>query len=531
MELGKLAILQNGFWHRTRSSKWPLVENTHAFDTAFNMIFCRVLDDSDFKAELIDLSDEDLRTFMITYLEKGAVQSTYFARNDLLKNHFDVTTVNQMKVMNCNATIMKILIKVFNEIPSIQCGDANTSFDFSTEMQQNIFVQPQSEPTNKKTGRLMFIEAKNTDITFNRIPQVILLHNEIGILYSIVESVCSNKNTIYVAHIRRTDQIWYTFNNTLGKVTYAKIDKTEQVMKIHCLCYWLPPTVDKSPKGEKQTKKKCSTRFDIIENFSTYELNGTKINVNNACAVDAVLHLLGCIFKDDQFSWHKTADESSLTALLKAYVDGDEDRVYYNRVKLLIECNYDVSVINFSEISLNCAGNVFNAIQRLCTDQFPSAIVSRNCGCGGATVRKISTVEIDFEKLMEVGINDLSSCVLLDFATQKIFCKICQTEQKIESVYCNLIFLDLQPMKTSDKHLFLPSLCLKSIPSQIDIGGVQYTIKAAIEYRPTGNASMGHYVAHCRKNGDWYSFDDTLKSIYKSKKSLSAEFHALVLAK
>lgn len=114
-----------------------------------------------------------------------------------------------MKVMNCDATVIETVNKVFCEIPSIQFAHDDISFDFSNEVQEHIFGQEQSQH-GKEFGRLFFVDAKNSVGSFHRIPQVIILQNEIGTLYSFVETVCTDKNTYYVAYIRRSNQLWYT---------------------------------------------------------------------------------------------------------------------------------------------------------------------------------------------------------------------------------------------------------------------------------------------------------------------------------
>lgn len=462
-----------------------------------------MLDDDLFKEKVISNIGVNLRSYIDTYLAKGASKETYFARNQVLCTIFETKTINGMKVMNCQASFLEVIRKTFAELFQI--------------------IKNASDYTDRdyKLNELCFVDQSDEKMTFNQVPQVLVIDENVFILHAIML-------TNSTALVRRSNQKWYCFE----KAKVSAYHKNSIEIIVNSVCYIAPIKDKRILKSSKLVRPKP---IDIIENFHTYDMNGTKITVNNACAADSVLHCLGCIFKDDRISWNETADGGILTSLLKAYTIGDKDQVYINRVKLFVECNFDISVVNFSEISLHCTGNIFNAIQSLCIHEFPSATISRNCKCG-STIRKIASIEIDFVRLTKVGIKKLSSCILLDTATQSksTVCKVCKSEQDTRTVFSDLIFLDLQPMTTCDEQISLPSFCLKSFPSEVKIGNSQYTPRAAIEYQANGNQkeSIGHYVAHCQRNdGDWCCFDDIKKNIQKSEELSLRQWHALVLTK
>lgn len=293
------------------------------------------------------------------------------------------------------------------------------------------------------------------------------------------------------------------------------------------MCYVSPTEPKKSICQKGIAKDQKSTELVVIQNFHTYTVNGIKINVNNVCAADAILHCLGNICMENDHFLERKGDHS-LMALLTAYINGDEENVYHNRVKLLLECKFEVTVNSFSEISINGAGNVFNAIQMMCLETFPSLALTRSCKCG-VTKQNVSIIEIDFKRLAEEGIANLSSCILIGTGSRRFSCKKCQTELKTRTEYSKLLFLDMQPMQTCEGTISLPKITLKSIPLNVEVKGVQYSTQAVIEYR-ANEGSLGHYVAHCLRNKNWFEFDDLSKKIRKSLQLTLLEIHALVCA-
>lgn len=215
-------------------------------------------------------------------------------------------------------------------------------------------------------------------------------------------------------------------------------------------------------------------------------------------------------------------------SLIKAFNSIDEDAVYFHRTKLLMEKKISFTIQNFSEITIDCDCNVFNAVQMIASDILPSAKTMKKCACG-TNERNIRLLEISFGMLVKEGVDSLSSCILFRDETDSYECSKCKQELQETTTLSDMIFIDIQPMTTSDGTLSIPKIHLRLLPATIMVGKNQYHLKGAIEYQ-LNEHGLSHYVGHCLENDDWIAYNDILKESHPSTGN-PTEFHLLVYVK
>lgn len=363
-------------------------------------------------------------------------------------------------------------------------------------------------------GNLIFIDTNDRDMMFNEIPEAILIGDRVCILYSIIQTVDANH---FIAHIKRCNQAWYTFDSKKQKMSLAKFGSKS--MAVHSLVYTCVSSI--SAINVKQNPKS----FEVIQNFHSFMLNGTKVNVNKVCGPDASLHILCNIFSDNPNIFEKNCQQTTLYALMKAFNSIDENAVYYHRAILLLKKKFACTVQSFTEITIDCDCNIYNAIQMLLSDILPSSKTIKICACG-TTEFTVSVLEIDFKLIVEQGITSLSSCILFRNKKEDSTCSKCEEQMEVTHILSNIVFIDIQPITSLDGKMALPKMELKSLPIKIMIAEKQYSLKGVIEFQLNENG-LSHYVAHCFENGQWIAFDDLLKKQKKSTLS-RIEPHILV---
>lgn len=508
-----------------------------------------MVDDDAFKTEIERRMDEDLIFFMKTYLEKGAHESTYTARNTVLLKYFPQTDVRRMKVLDCQSSVVEVLKKVFVEsFPSavikapcdctstkkrnaaVLCIDDSeleniengAKFDLMNTLQAEVCETCQMmQAIDEKTqmNDLIFIDMKDQCVKHTQIPQVILIQNKIFILYSIVESVnISGNKANYVAHIRRSNQVWYTFDNHLKKISTTKWNDKDK--KIHLLCYCGQPEIP------KKKMKKSSTPLRMIENFHSCKVSGIKINVNNVCGPDTLLHIFCNIYSDARHLFDEKDQKDRILSLIRAFHLGDQEQVYFQRALLLLEKRFESSVVNFSEITVNCDSNIYSTLKLLCSENYPSATIFRTCKCE-TIVRNLSIIEVDIKMLSSNGIESLSSCIVNPKSMNQTTCSVCARKFRVRTTFADIIFIDIQPIITLiEAPITLPEIKLTLIPQTIELGEKRYRLKGVIEYQPM--AGRSHYTSHCLTKNEWIEYNDLLENSRLSDINATIQPHMLV---
>lgn len=525
--------MDDGYLCRSRKSNFPLVQNTTAFDIIFYLMCCRIVDEETFKTVVLQRCDEDFRNLIMIYLEKGSHQSTYLARNKVIMKHFDQENVRGMKVLDCQSTVVEICHKVFTKIfpvkieTSCKCKLSRKETQLSVldgNLNNGVNLDELSPVVCKKCDQLqsmaidlngfIFIDMKNLEMMFEKIQQTILIQDKLCILFAVVQTASRNNKPYYIFHVRRSNQEWYTFDKTFKKTPFNMKE-----IKCELLIYTCRFAEKKAKKKFVKTKS-----FEIIENFHAQIINGIKINVNNACGPDSILHVLCNIYSE--IDMQKNQENNSLTSLIRAYMDGNENEVYYYRALLLLELKYDISVVNFSEIRIDCATNIYNALDSICSDHFPSMVTIKKCDCELAK-RNITAIEIDFQKLAHQGIKKLSSCILLPEIKSRSTCLRCKKGIEVKQEISNIIFIDIQPMQTCEKESYeIGNITLRQIPQIINIGNNSFDLKAAIEYQPN-EGGLSHYVVHSFKKNKWLVYNDLCKKSSESDMDKKITVHML----
>lgn len=537
--------MADGFLDKSRNGL--MVERTSSFDLAFYIIFSRMTDDEQFKSAVLNGVDAELKTFMISYLTKGLQNSTYLARNKVLMKHFKTEEITDMRIktLNCESSVAAIIAKMFvNEFPSAviktTCScrtrkeqqtavtvfefdqNESSSFDLLRLYQPKVCGKCHDSPSVEiDLGSLVFIDMKDMEFNRHRIPQVILVEQKVCILHSIVEHItCEGR---YVAHIRRSNQIWYSMDVKARKITtYTTKRKRDERITVHLLSYAFPsaPKPNSSDNGKAVRK---AVDFEIIKNFHSIILNGMKININNSCGPDALLHIL-CNIWHEEMDLSPKNDKSVLLRLIEAYHANDQVEVYKNRaiLILMLQDQFEISVVSFKEISVNCDSNVYHCLQWFCSDIMPSAINSRKCKCQSIS-RNVTFVDLDYQKLVMTGIESISACIL-SYKPRKSICSTCEEPFEAKTIFSNILFFDVQPVVSNEMSIYIGKTKIDSIPS-ITVGGKSYALKGIAEY----NDNAKHFVAHCQKNDTWIKYDDLSPTTQRSPSSVQP--HVLVYIK
>lgn len=533
--------MNDGYLCRTRNSKFPLVEKTTAFDIASYLLCCRIADELKFKTEVFKQVDEHFRNFLTTYLKKGSHQSTYLARNKVLMAHFEQEDVEGMKVLNCQATVVEICRKIFTDIfpveieTSCQCKQnrrlqqKKSLLTLSVDLTDGFNLNELEPKVCKKCdclqtmiinlNALVFMDVTDQEMLFSQIPQTVLIEGKICILFTIVQNASKNGEPNYILHIRRSNQEWYTYDYKFKKTSTTKFVKEK--IKVHLLCYTCPL---EDTSSTKKANKKKSSAFHIIENFHTHNLNGIKVNVKNVCAPDAILHILCNIYSEGNMK--KKMEENPLTSLIRAFNAGNENEVYHHRAISMLQLKYPVSVVNFSEVTIDCNTNIYTALESLCSDIFPSAKIIKKCDCG-LKKRNLAAFEVNFKELVNQGIESLSNCILLPKKKNDSKCLGCNTDIQFETEISDIIFIDVEPLKSNEETIAIPKTSLIMIPQNIEFEGKFFRLKAVVEYQPNENG-LSHYVSHFWKNNMWRTYNDLFKKTDESKIDQLLTIHMLV---
>lgn len=529
--------MADGYLPRTRNSKCPLIQNTSGFDVASYVILCRLVDDDELKANALNAMDKTMSSFVKTYIEKGAHADTYLARNAVLMQLYDKSSHNGIEVVNCKSTPLNNINKFYTNVfpsatvlckcpkqklkkvvPIFEWHNVQKAFNYCNSLRE-FECQKCSNSFETIVGKLVFIDTNNQNMLFNEIPEAIVIADKVCILFSIIHIAREN---VYIAHIKRCNQAWYTFDHNIQKVTIAQM--SDKKMSIHMLAYMSVSTV--KVNDSKKSTKQMSKSFEVIQNFHSCYLNGVKINVKNVCAPDALFHILCKIYSANKSIFDETFKKSTLFSLMSAYNSIDENAVYFYRAKLLLEKRFTSAVESFNEITINCDSNVFNAIQMITSDCLPSLKMIMDCEICGHIERHISVLEIDFKMLTEKGIDALSSCILSQCDEKRGDCHICAQSRKVQITYSNILFIDIQPMTLSEGKIALPKMQLKSIPQTIAVAKTTYQLKGVIEFQ-LNEFGLSHYIAHYNEDSEWIAFDDLLQKQNKSTKK-HLEPHVLV---
>lgn len=513
----KVAQLPNGFYKGTRNSTF--LQNTTVFDAPFHVIFCMLADDESLKKETFNsIVNGNLKIFMESYFKKGALQQTLLRRTQVLELLFQTQVVDGMRTIDCSSKDVKNVFEyylpmMFNSIKMIsvcKCAKVNKfasyielnrnrwnsmqrfqNIDFS---ESNICSKCERIETTFDLGNFLFLSV-DQNVSWQNIPKVALLQ---GNHYKLTAFIEKNHN-YYIAHVRRPNQKWYTFDHTNKDVKQTYFYKE---MNIRMLCFCVESVYDEYMYQH------------ILANAHTLYHNEKEIQIVNSCAVNSVLHLLSCLYIDSPQLFDQNSGGGDMMEFLEEFArnrsqmgTSSTDPRYELRYKILAPHFEERKSGNF--FGVDCWTNVHGILDLMIMNDFPS--LKTWCNCSPTIQNKFSVFDVNLQKLEQFGLNDLENC--LDFPRRK--CNLCQMEIENHSVG-NILFLDVQPITVPGEGIDIPpvEVSVNQISQMIHLNGNQYILKGIIEY-----VGGNHYVANClRGNNRWYNIDDIRQTIIHTSK-------------
>lgn len=484
-----------------------VVENTTAFDAISYIIFCYASDNENFKKEYEAAIGSDMQKFMAEYLKSGATRPTKKNRDLVLSSIFPVQDVNGVKIMNCRSTPLEILGKFW----TCTC---NPTLEIDLRSKSYFDI----DETCDTNHDLVFVDTKDSMMRHSSIPQAILINEKVFSLHSIVERIDYNpEKSHYFIDIKRKNLEWYRIDNTSQSIESSKF-ASQKEKKIHLLSY-SRATAEHAKNIDVSVN--MNSRLEMIQNFHTFSMNGTKIKVENCCGADSIFHCLVSIYeqKREIFRRYTSADPLVMN-ILEGFSKKDAIALYSSRIKFLLSKGFEIKPVSSDTFILNAQSNIVSCLEILFLKSFPSVVATKICGCG-EQLRSISTLAVNMVNLIESGIAKLDTCFLFNNNSQAI-CSICKQSKEIKIAYAPIVFIDIQPLMSKRHTLAMPSLILTEIPKNIKLGNRLYQLHSVIEYK-----GANHYTAHCVEDGSFWEYDDTCPIKAKSKQ-VNRNIHLLV---
>lgn len=485
-------------------------------------------DDKSARESFTEIASGAVQEFETNYFAKGTVQQTYLSRTKVLQSILSIKHESDMKVLDCSRlTVNEIVNNIVRPIwPSIirseHCKCKRESFKigflesnefdfkkniFELKRFQNCDVCLEEKTIINDLNNVIFIQLnKSEPIDFENVPKVILVEHEIFTLIALVHQIPSSNSTRHsISEIKR-GRFWYTFDNNLKLISKSKAKMISPIL----LTYIRP-----SNEETRLILMDIPDDVNILENFHEFNDEGKRFKLINVCGPDSIFHSLICLFIDASYLFDSLDKGNNLLLLLSAFAKKDMNTVYKYRLDILKKSFKPKKVGDVFQV--DCNSNIYNCVQNIFTDTFPSSMFS--CNCGERSL--VPIIDLNYKELLKSGIEKLQSCF---FETRRTCakCKIRMT--KIE--YGSILFIDVQPIDIGTS--IITKLC--SIPNEIVLANSRFRLRNVIDYCK-GKGINGHYRAHCLRNDNtWYCFDDIINTASVSRRNRLVCPHMLIYA-
>lgn len=492
---------------------------------------------SDSEAIQEHLKSTHLNELINLYIKHGSNVKMCKARNEFLLKFFKIRVESSVKILDCKCDIDFILSNILSpsicsgEILLAKCECSNKKnkpipfFNLSNMKSSEFLINCNDcmKSTIIHSDQIQFndyIFVKTNENNIERemgwkdFPRAIMFNSIVYALYAIVECIHakdSNGLDHFKCHILRNTQ-WYTYDHTQNRLLPASKKKSQKIIP-HLYVFSIYKLVCGITDIENDAG---SSTIVHLRNFLQNEKDGVTTFVQNSCGPDSLFQSLACLYVENVLfkelcELRKREHACILIDLIQSFTSNNIANTHSIRNDLLGK--HFQSIISNGLITINCESNMYNNINNFISPVFPSIIQKKTCGCGPIT-KKFPIIEIDHAKLNNLGIQNLESCIVQQFTSEKTnlsTCKVCN-EQKMELNHIgNLIFIDVQAIEHPDKSkigLTCP-ISINQIPENIILNEYTYELMSVIQYI---SGSLGHYIAHCKQNGIWYAFDDTKQS-------------------
>lgn len=499
-KLIKFAMLPNGHLSRVKGS--VLIENTTSFDIFIYILLCRTLDCDDFKNEVLKSADPDFVEFIEAYIS-GLSTKVINMRSVLLAKYFRTGIVNKMKVMCCDSNVWDIGQNIWTSLfKSCLC---QTFLNISIE-QTVIELFPCNQMHSESFIFILIDESQILPIA-----EAILVNDAVYVLNAVVQSRKHREKLHFIADIKRSNLIWYRFDNKAKLISRTK--RIENTKDVHMLCY-----IHAGSKSKPHIQEPISdATISTLQNFHTINFNGMNVSVNNSCGPDSLIHVFCCIYRSNAKLFEILNSNDVLLNFLTAYEANNAEKVYRLRIKLLMESGFKLKHVGENQMELDAHSNIASCFDMMFGRHFYSYQVLSECKCG-KSARKITFAEVDMTKLIKHGIEGLNNSFI--FHNQKaqstVNCKVCRTKRTSSTEYSPLVFVDIQPIQISNSTLQLPQYSLNEFPVAIQLNSMPYNICAVIEFISGRVRSQAHYTAHILNDGVFQEYNDLHKEVTPS---------------
>lgn len=467
---------------------------------------------------------------------------------------FNEKTVDGLRLVECHSSIAFIIKNIIapmmpsvfvkqskckcqrksksEDLPFVPIGTISDIQRLSLMAQQ--FTMFKSESTCSECKATCRIDFELNDIIFfnteeldstawEEIPKIIMLRGSIYVLAGVVQCIppiSSDFKSHFVSRVQRANRRWYVFDNS-KKELYEQKGNIELIP--HLLIFVLPKIIHGLSKIlEKESNvsaKSIENDLIVLRNFLISSKDGKTTLVKNSCGPDSILQCLACCYKDSnkiRKIWN--TNNSKQNTLMKLMVclssSSDCDEVHNMRNNLYRQ-HYNSTMVNSME-TINCEGNIYEILKEIVTPILPSITTVFQCDCG-KVMKTFPTIDLDLILLAEHGITHLQSAINQDFVYQNMRkkCRICVTDQIIKNVYGDIIFFNVEPLRSQTVTLGIADpVQLSDIPARINLFEQHYELKGVIDSIPGG---IGHYVAHSiRNDSGWYLFNNLSPEVTKS---------------
>lgn len=508
----KIALLPNGFHKRTRNSTFT--QNTTVFDAPFHVVFCMLADDENLKeSKLGSIMNGNIKIFITSYFKKGIIHETLMARTRVLELFFNIEMIDDMRTINCESADIQSMIEFYvgqifttaRLLTKCKCGsqsqknisyiEMNDSYWNLIENGQNVEFSidsfcPKCKENVQSTFDLkdFLIFTTNRCLIWETLPKNAIFQGGHYKLHAIIEKV----NSYFIAHVRRPNEKWYTFDQTEKSVKLSDFQKS---MDVHCLCY------------SKNSLYDEFTYQHVLANCHTLTYNGENIRIMHGCAPNSILHSLGCLYIDFPKIFEEKS--SNLMNFLIAFgrhrhqtTISSSDSRYEARYKIL-EPHFEKKK-STDDMYIDCYTNIHGILDLIVQNDLAS--LTAWCTCSPTVKRYFSVIDIEYDMFTIMGFNSLEQCI----SFPRRLCESCG--KKLTNMELgNIIFLDVQPIEIPNEGIEVvhKKVTVHDIPQSIQLKGISYTLKGVIEHK-----NSNHYIANClRSNNKWYKIDDIPRSI------------------
>lgn len=245
---------------------------------------------------------------------------------------------------------------------------------------------------------------------------------------------------------------------------------------------------------------------------------------SNTCPFDSLFVVVAAMYADHDHIKNQinslAPDSELLSMIYDMFNDVGKTTVKHNALlrqrNVLLSSLFPAEEYECGLLVVDCKANANYIIPKLLPTELYSYVRIKECDrCGDKLLSKRCFVDIDIDEFERQRIENLNKCLLDSLICeheQPSKCSCNGAKRIVETNFSNFIMIDL----TLKEIISTLSLC--DIPDKIKILGLQFSLKACIEFIGTEFTEFtGHYVSHVyRRNKQWEKYDDKKSQVLRS---------------